>query len=99
MTKNPFLNALSAVIYICAVAMFVFHLPKGVDNTVFAPIAMLSLLTFSAAFMAFTFFYQPVQLYLDGKKKVAVDLFLKTFLTFGGFTTLLLALLFFGVLR
>ncbi|HSW48475.1 MAG TPA: hypothetical protein VLG67_05345 [Candidatus Saccharimonadales bacterium] len=101
MTKNPFLNALSAVFYIVAVASFMFYGTKHIaqDKTVFIPIAMLSLVTLSAAMMGYIFFFQPVQMYLDGKKKVAVDLFLKTLAIFAGITFLVFILLFSGVLR
>ncbi|MDB5224948.1 MAG: hypothetical protein JWO43_570 [Candidatus Adlerbacteria bacterium] len=48
----------------------------------FIPIAMLSLFVFSASVMSYIFLYQPLQLFLDGEKKKAVDLFLKTLAAF-----------------
>lgn len=42
--------------------------------------------------------YQPFKLYFDGKKKEAVSLLFKTVLTFGVTTTILLTLIFFGVI-
>lgn len=100
MTKNPLLNALTALGYIVAVSLFMFYgtknLPK--EDTVFAPMAALSLLTLSAAIMAYIFFYNPVILFLEGKKKEAVNFFIKTVLIFGVITTILLTLLFSGVL-
>lgn len=98
MSKNPVLNGLSALIYIVAVAFVMYfgtkNLPK--EDTIFAPIAMISLFTLSAAVMGYIFGLQPVQLYLDGKKKEAVQLFLKTLMVFGFLTALMLLLLFTG---
>lgn len=55
-------------------------------DEIIMPIIMLSLFTLSAAIMAYIFGYQPLQLFLDGKKKDAVSLFLKTVGIFGGIT-------------
>jgi hypothetical protein len=100
MTKNPIYNALSALLYICIVASVMFY---GIDhskpgNSIIIPIAVLSLFTLSAAIMGYVFGFQPLQLYLDGKKKPAVDLFLKTLLSFGIITILAFILLFSGVI-
>lgn len=100
MTKNPFINALAAALYITLVALVMFYgtanLPK--EDSILAPIAMVSLFTLSAAVMGYIFFSQPLQMYLDGKKKEAVNLFTKTVAVFGGITVVILALLFSGVL-
>lgn len=100
MTKNPILNALAAVIYIVIIASVMFF---GIEhsepnNSVIVPIAVLSLFSLSAAAMGYIFLFHPVQLYLDGKKKAAVDLFTKTLLTFAVITLLLLTLLFSGII-
>jgi hypothetical protein len=101
MTKNPFINALSALLYIAIVAVVMFYgtksLPK--EDTVFTPIVILSLFTLSAAMMGYLFLFQPLQLYLDGKKKVAVNLFLQTFATFAVITAVILLLVFTGILH
>jgi len=99
MTKNPFLNALAAGLYIVMIASVMFYGTKnlGPTDSIIAPIAMLSLFTLSAAVMGYLFFYQPVMLYLDGKKKNAINLFLKTVFVFAGFTALALTLLFSGI--
>ncbi len=101
MTKNPLLNALAAVAYIVAVSLSMFYgtqnLPK--EDTIFAPIAALSLFTLSATIMAYVFFYNPVLLFLAGKKKEAIDLFLKTVGIFGAITATILFLYFSGILR
>ena len=100
MTKNPILNAAAATAYIILVALVMFYGTKyaSPNNSIFAPIAGLSLFTLSAAVMGYIFCYQPVILFLDGKKKEAVDLFLKTTIIFGAITAVILLLFFSGVL-
>jgi hypothetical protein len=96
MSKNPIINGLSALIYIITVAFVMYfgtkNLPK--EDTILAPIAMISLFTLSAGVMGYIFGLQPIQLYLDGKKKEAVKLFLKTLMVFGFLTAFMLLLLF-----
>jgi len=67
-------------------------------DTFFAPITFLSLLTLSVVVMAFLFFYQPLQLFIEGKKKEAVNLFVKTVGIFAAFTAVILILLFSGLI-
>ena len=100
MTKNPFLNAIAAAAYIAIVASLMFNGERmfGPAKSVIVPIAILSLFSLSAAMMAYIFAFQPVQLYLDGKKKEAVTLFTKTLATFAGITIILFILLFSRVL-
>lgn len=100
MTKNPFINAFAALGYIVIVASLMFYGTKhmGHSESVLAPIAIISLFTFSAATMGYIFISQPLQLYLDGKKKEAVNLFLKTLMSFGIITAIALSLFFSGVL-
>lgn len=101
MTKNPFINAASASLYITLVAAFMFYGSKSFPpkDTVLAPIAMISLLTLSAAVMGFLFIYQPLQLLLDGHKKNAVNLFLQTIAVFAGITVLVFVLIFLRVIK
>jgi len=101
MTKNPFINAVSATVYITLVALFMFYGGKLIPpkDTILTPIAVLSLFTLSAATMGYLFLYQPIMLFLDGKKKNAVDLFLQTLAIFAGITVLVFVLLFLGVFR
>lgn len=99
MTKNPLINALAASTYI---VLLVLVMNWGTQNlpgqdTIMAPIAMVSLFTLSAAVMGYVFLYQPGQLYFDGKKSVAVKLFLQTVACFAGLTLVFLGLLFSGV--
>lgn len=100
MTKNPFLNALSALLYIAFVAFIMFYGLKlsgqaGQKDTIFAPIAIISLFTLSAAVMGYVFLSQPLQLYFDGDKKGAVNLFLRTVEVFAVITFFILLALFF----
>ena len=88
MTKNPFYNALAALVYIIAIVLGITYMPSiETDiNNLIMPIIMLSLLTLSVAVMAYIFGYQPLVLFLDNKKKEGVNLFLKTIGIFGGIT-------------
>jgi len=101
MIKNPLVNASAAVLYIAIVVFVMTVGPKNLPqkDTVFAPMVFLSLFTLSAAMMGYLFLFQPLQLYLDGKKKVAVDLFVKTLAIFAGYTVLILVLVFTGILH
>ncbi|MDD4027428.1 MAG: hypothetical protein PHO75_04585 [Candidatus Shapirobacteria bacterium] len=101
MTKNPLINALSASVYIVLVITVMTFATKPLQNkpdTFFTPIVFLSLLTLSVAVMAFLFFYQPVVLLIDGKKKEAINLFAKTIGIFAVITIILLTLLFSGLI-
>lgn len=94
MSKNPYINALLASLYIVAVSSFLFfgqQITGPTEDTVFAPIAMLSLLVLSAATMAFLFFYQPLQRLVSGDVAGAASLSLKTI---GAFALITLVFLF-----
>ncbi|MCX6732704.1 MAG: hypothetical protein NTV98_04145 [Candidatus Roizmanbacteria bacterium] len=88
MTKKPLINALLAAVYIVVVSFILYSgtVLKFGSNSVLAPVALISLFTFSAATMGYLFLYQPFVLYFDGKKKQALDLFLQTLFIFGGIT-------------
>lgn len=96
MTKNPIHNAILAGGYIVLVASVMYFGPRlaGGPDSVLVPIAMLSLFVLSAAVMGYLFLLQPIQMYLDGEKKEAVDLFAKTLATFAVITAALFAILF-----
>ncbi len=101
MSKNPIINALCAsgyIILVVSVMTFVTQPLKNKPDTFFAPIVFLSVLTLSVAVMAFLFFYQPLQLFIEGKKKDAVTLFIKTVAIFASLTTVFLILLFSGLI-
>lgn len=96
MTKNPLINALAASLYITVVASVMYYGLKmgGQKDTVIIPIAVISLFTLSAAVMGYLFLYQPLQLYLEGNKKNAVNLFLQTVAIFASITIIILLVLF-----
>ncbi len=102
MTKNPIINSLAAILYITAIGFMMYYANHYVgpapEPSVLMPIAFLSLFTFSAAIMGYLFLSQPVQIYLDGKKKEAVNFFLKTLVSFGVITFIAFFLLFSRVL-
>jgi hypothetical protein len=88
MTKNPFYNALTALVYIIAIVLGLTYMPTiqtEMDDFIM-PIIMLSLLVLSVSVMAYIFGYQPLVLFLDDKRKEAISLFLKTVGIFGGIT-------------
>ena len=97
MSKNPYLNALLASAYIAVVASFMYFGSQNagqVEDSVLAPIAMISLLVLSVAMMAYLFFYQPAQLFMAGRAGEAGTFFLKTVGVFALVTFIFLALLF-----
>jgi len=99
MSKNPFINAIVASLYIVLVASIMFYGPKmvGPVNSIIVPITLLSLFTLSAAVMGYLFLYEPAQLYFSNNKKEAVQLFLKTVAIFAVITIALLAIIFLKV--
>ena len=100
MSRSPVINALGAsayIILVVTVMTFVTQPLKNKPDTFFAPITVLFVLTLSVAVMAFLFFYQPLLLFIEGKKKEAVNLFVKTVGIFAAFTAVVLILLFSGV--
>ncbi|KUK83749.1 MAG: Uncharacterized protein XD98_0256 [Microgenomates bacterium 39_6] len=101
MSKNPLINALGAsayIIMVVSVMNFVTKLVRDKPDTFFAPVIVLFILTLSVAVMAYLFFYQPLLLFIEGKKKEAVNLFVKTVGIFAVFTVVALALLSLGVI-
>lgn len=100
MNKNPIVNALGASTYIFLVVSVMTWVTQPLRNkpdTFFAPIAMLFVLTLSAAIMAYLFFYQPLILLIEGKKIEALNFFVKTVGVFGVMTMIVLTLLFSGI--
>jgi hypothetical protein len=102
MTKKAFVNAIVAELYILLVVgvlNFGAKVQIGKDNTFLAPLAMISLFTLSTAVMAYVFASQPLQMFLEGKKKQGVTLFVKTVGIFAILTVVLLGLMFSGILK
>lgn len=91
MNKKPIVNALAATLYIVGVVLIMNLMAKQGDdkiNKIVGPIAFLSLFTLSTAVMGYLFAFQPIQLYLDGKKKEGANLFLQTLAAFAVLTVL-----------
>lgn len=88
MSRNPFVNALSAAAYITLLVSLIFNAPKEFipEPSIMIPIGMLSLFVLSAALMGYFFILQPIQLLVEGKKEEATKLFLATVAAFAGIT-------------
>src|SRR5258708_3113376 len=100
MTKNPIINALCTSDYIYLVVTFLKFLQDLLiirSDTFFVPITPLFVVTLSVTVMAFMFFYQPLQLFIEGKKKQALNLFIRTVGIFAVITTVVVILLFSGL--
>lgn len=77
--QRSLLNSLGAAIYIAVVAVFMSNVEKFFGNkpdTFLAPLSMLLLFVLSAAVVSGLILGKPIILYLDGEKKVGVELFL-----------------------
>lgn len=101
MSKNPIINALSASVYIILVVSVMTFITRPLNNkpdTFLAPITMLFVLTLSVAVMAYLFFYQPLQFFIEGKKKEGINLFIKTVGIFAAITAVVLILLSLGLI-
>jgi len=101
MSKNPFQNGILASLYIFLVVWIMTFAGKMADqpDSFLAPVAVISVFTLSAAVMGYLFCLQPLQMFLEGKKKQAVNLFLQTVAVFGGLTLIILVLLFSGIIH
>ena len=95
MKWHPFLNATLAVTYISALVLFMHFIESirhDTPDTLLDGIGVISLFVFSAAVMAFLFFYQPVLKLIENKKAEALTYFLKTMGIFGAITITVLTL-------
>ena len=99
MTKNPFLNAATAALYIIIVATIMYYGIEHADGMpgIVIPVVVISLFTLSAGVMGSLFLFEPLQMYFDGAKKPAAKLFLETLAIFAGVTLLLFIALFLSV--
>lgn len=101
MSKNPFVNAFSAsayIVFVVSVMTLVTQPLKNKPDTFAAPMMVMFVLTLSVAIMAFLFFYQPLLLFIEGKKREAINLFVKTVGVFAIVTAVVLILLFSGLI-
>jgi hypothetical protein len=95
MKWNPLINAAAASAYIGAVVLFMHFIQSfrhDTPDTLLDGMGIMSLFVFSAAVMAFLFFYQPVLRLLENKRSEAVSYFLKTLGIFGVITIVVLIL-------
>ncbi len=81
MSNNPIILAGAAALYIAGGALLAWNvvpLLEPLEDTIGAPIAVLSTLVFSVAVMGYLFFYAPAMLLLGGKHQEGMSLFFKT---------------------
>lgn len=94
--KKPFLYALVASAYIVTLVLLINTadsiLPSK-DNIVM-PMAMLSLFVLSVAVMGFLFFYEPLCLFIENKRREAVLFFAKVIGIFACFILIFVVLIF-----
>src|SRR3989344_9537514 len=93
MSKNPFINAFVAAVYISFIVTAIFNSPNYItDNELgmMAPILFLSLFVISAAIMGYLFVYPSVHLLIEGKHAEATKLFLTTLFSFAGIIAVIL---------
>ena len=97
--KNPIVNAVGAGVYIVLLVTLINYVSRTKpDDGITTPMLVLSLLTLSAAVMGYLFLSQPIQFYLDGKKKEAVAFFLRTVAAFAVITVIFLVVHVVGVM-
>ena len=95
-TKQALINSAGTVLYVIAVALFMYYgtlIKIGRSNSILVPIALLLLFVLSASVTGYLMLSKPAQMYLDGKKKEALSLLTKTITFFGIFTIVALGLL------
>ncbi len=95
MRWNPFVNAICAAAYIGGVVLFMHYIESlrhDTPDSLIDGIGVISLFVFSAAMMAFLFFYQPLLRLIENKKAEALSYFLKTLGIFGVITAVVLTL-------
>ncbi len=95
--KRGVLNALAAIAYIVLIALFFSNTARIFGNVgepnVVIPMMFLSLFVLSATVMASLIFGKPVMLYVDGKKKEALQMLGWTVGAFACLTFLIIAFL------
>jgi len=93
--KTSFINSLGALMYIGIVSWVMQNGERlfGKMNNFLGPLALLLLFTLSALIVGGLILGKPMMLYLDGKKKEAVQLLLTTGGWLGLFTVLALLVL------
>jgi membrane protease YdiL (CAAX protease family) len=95
--KKPFWRATAAAVYIILIVLVVQVVTSALlseSETILIPMTMLSLFVLSAAVMGFLFLSEPLQLFLENKKKEAIRDFGKVLGFFAGFVVVFTFLLF-----
>jgi len=88
---KTYLNSIYAELYIISVAWIMNHVgAPDTPDTFFDSVAALSLFVLSVAVMGYLFFGEPLQLYLDGKKKQSISFFMRTITGFAIITVIIL---------
>lgn len=96
-TPTPLRNALFAAAYIVLIVSVISSFERFMgqtEDTIMAPMVMLSLFVLSAAIMGYLFVYEPLRLYLDGRKEEALPFFGKTVGIFACYVLVFILLLF-----
>jgi hypothetical protein len=96
MSRNPILNALAAIGYIVVVAFFMSLVPQIApepSSSLGPLVGILILFVFSAAVTSYLVVGMPLRLFLEGEKKEAVSLFMKTLAAFAVAGVILFVLL------
>lgn len=102
--KKGVVNALAAFAYVVTIASFMALLqnqnsPDSPEIKLLAPIGFLMLFVLSAAVMGTLIFGAPLMLYIDGKKKEAVQVFIWTLGSLATITVCALSAVFFASTR
>ncbi|MFA6076714.1 MAG: hypothetical protein WC735_01420 [Candidatus Paceibacterota bacterium] len=95
--KKPFYFAGVAVAYIVLIVSginFMGNIMQNQEETIFIPMAMLSLFVLSAAIMGFLFLSEPLQLLIENRRQEAVVFFAKIVGIFACFVAIFTILLF-----
>lgn len=95
-SKVALKNALATASYVVLVGLFMYFgamVKIGRANSFLVPITILLLLVFSASFTGFLIFGKPAQMYIDGKKKEALELLTQTLFFFFVITVAALSLM------
>jgi hypothetical protein len=95
--KTALFNSLATTGYIVLIGLFMYFGERtqiGRTNAFLAPIAFLLLFVFSAALTGFLVFGRPAIMYIDGKKKEALELLFTTLAFFFVITASAILLLF-----
>lgn len=95
LSKTGLYNALGVAAYIALVSLVMSNADQlfGTTDTYLSQVAFLSLFALSAVMVSSLVLGKPLMMYLDGKKKEAVSLFMQTVGWLAGFTVVLLIVL------